>query len=209
MAEEQKFKRNVAFKLRIGDLALGKSVFDNGKFISLELENKKIIRVNVVGNIVEKYDSEGEKKFSVFTLDDGSGQIKIRAFGDDVAKFKEIPQGLTVVVIGVLRNFNNETYILPEIIKEQNPKYLLARKLELEKDRTLTAPPIEKSQIFAIRDKIMDSIKNSEMEGGLETDKIILNLREASPEIINQEIKKLLEDGVIFEPRPGKLRYLG
>ena len=34
-------------------------------------------------------------------------------------------------------------------------------------------------------------------------------LRGTSPEIINQEIQKMLEEGIIFEPRPGKLRWLG
>ena len=55
----------------------------------------------------------------------------------------------------------------------------------------------------------MDIIKNSEKEGGFETDKIITEIRDVSPEIINQEIQKLLEEGMIFEPRPGKVRYLG
>jgi hypothetical protein len=36
-----------------------------------------------------------------------------------------------------------------------------------------------------------------------------MKLKDASPEIINQEIKKFLEEGIIFEPRPGKVRYLG
>ena len=35
-----------------------------------------------------------------------------------------------------------------------------------------------------------------------------MDLHEA-PEIINQEIKKLLEEGMAYEPRPGKLRFLG
>jgi len=29
------------------------------------------------------------------------------------------------------------------------------------------------------------------------------------PEIINKEISKLLEEGFIYEPRPGKIRILG
>ena len=55
----------------------------------------------------------------------------------------------------------------------------------------------------------METIKNSEDEGGIDTDNIIMDLKETSPEIINQEIKKLLEEGIIFEPRPGKVRWLG
>jgi hypothetical protein len=56
-----------------------------------------------IDNIVEKYNSEGEKKYSFLTLDDGSGQIKLKIFGDDVEKFKNISQGQTVLIIGNLR----------------------------------------------------------------------------------------------------------
>ena len=42
----------------------------------------------------------------------------------------------------------------------------------------------------------------------IDIDKIIMDT-EASPDLINQEIKKLLEGGLIYEPRPGRLRYLG
>ncbi len=208
---EQQFKRNIAYKLRIGDILIGKPIINQEKFQFLELGNKKIVRVNIIGNIVDKYQSEGEKKYIFLTLDDGSGQIHLKVFGDDVEKFKEVQHGETALVIGIIRSWNNETYISPEIIKEQNPKYLLIRKLELEKSR-LDFPenkPLEKEQIKALKDRILDKIKDSEKDGGIETEKIIIEIRDASPEIIAQEIQKLLEEGMIFEPRPGKIRYLG
>ena len=209
MADEQ-FKRNIAFKLRLGEILMGKPVFDGERFAFLELGNKQIKRANIVGNIVDKYESDGERKYLSLTLDDGSGQIKLKAFGDDVAKFKNINQGDTVVVIGSLRSWNNETYITPEIIKIQDAKYLLIRKLELESQRNQNSTPVvEKEKIIAVKDEILNLIKNSEEEGGIEVDKIILQLQNTSPEIINQEIKKLLEEGIIFEPRPGKMRWLG
>jgi len=208
---EEKFKRNIAYKSRIGDILIGKPIFDNERFSFLELGSKKIVRVNIVGNIVEKYESEGEKKYIFLTLDDGSGQIKLKTFGDDSEKFKEISQGETVIVIGLLRFFNNEVYISPEIIKEQNPKYLLVRKLEIEKEKSANSSPVQKEQIFAVKDKILELIKTSENEGGIELDKIIMtpSLAGTTPDIINQEVKKLLEEGIIFEPRPGKVRWLG
>ena len=208
MAEEQQFKRNIAFKLRIGDILMGKPVLDGERFSFLELGDKKIVRVNVIGNIVEKFDSEGEKRFSVLTLDDGSGQIKLRVFADDVEKFKDIVQGQTVLVIGLLRHFNNEIYINPEIMKEQDTKYLLIRKLEREKSK-IQEEPIARDQIIAVKDKILGAIKSAEDEGGIEVDKIIMSLKDISPVIINQEIQKFLEEGIVFEPRPGKVRYLG
>ena len=78
------------------------------------------------------------------------------------------------------------------------------------KERAEKAPTVEnKEQVIAIKDQILNKIKEAESEGGIEIDNIIMNLRETSPEIINQEVKKLIEEGIIFEPRPGKLRYLG
>ncbi len=208
MPEEQ-FKRNIAYKLRLGDILIGKPIFDEDRFTFLELGDKKIVRVNLVGNIVDKYESEGERKFIVLTLDDGSGQIKLRAFSEDVDKFKDFAQGQTVLVIGVLRNWNNELYIIPEIMKEQDAKYLLVRKLETEKAKNKSIIPTPQGQTSAVKDRLVEKIKKAENEGGIDTEKLIMEITDATPEIINQEIKKLLEEGMIFEPRPGRVRYLG
>ena len=239
MDSEQQFKRNIAYKLKVGDILTGKQILNQEKFQFLELGNKKIVRVNVIGNIVDKYQSEGEKKYLFLTLDDGSGQIQIRIFGDDVEKFKEVHSGETILIIGVIRCWNNNTYLSPEIIKEQPPKYLLVRKLELEKqglefqeNKTLGPNGVSqrdtqgghenlqagdfikpssgvKEQIKESKDKILEMIKNSEKDGGIETNKLIAEIKDVSLEIINQEIQSLLEKGMIFEPRPGKVRYLG
>lgn len=205
----EQYKRHTAFKLRIGDILLGKPTFEQDRFSALELGNKRIVRVNVVGNIIDKYKNDGDKKYSFVTLDDGSGQIKLKSFGEDIEVTEPVNPGETVVVIGVLRNYNNETYIAPEIAKVVDPKYLLVRKLELEHDRAKNAPKLERKEIVALRDQILEHIKKGETEGGAEVEKIMLAIREASPDIITQEIQKLIEEGIVFEPRPGKLRWLG
>lgn len=208
---DNKFKRHIAYKVRVNDLETGKPVMDGERFSFIELGDKKISRVNLAGNIVEKYESEGETKYVFFTFDDGSGQIQLRVFGDDLEKFKGVEQGQTVVVIGLLRQWNDKLYITPEIIKEKEPKYLLLRKLEIEKQREKESDPIERGQEqkTAVKDKILREIKNAEEEGGIEIDKIIMNLREVSPTIIRQEIEKFVSEGIVFEPSPGKVRYLG
>lgn len=209
MTEQQQFKRHIAFKLRIGDILIGKPIMDAERFKFLELGSKNIVRVNVIGNIVDKYESQRETKYSSLTLDDGSGQIRLKSFGEDVEKFKNIGQGETVLIIGVLRNWNNETYISPEIIKGKDPKYLLVRKMEIEKEKDKNSEQIPREQIIAVKDRILGAIKNSEEQGGIEIDKIIMDLRDIAPIIINQEIQKFLEEGIVFEPRSGKVRYLG
>ena len=210
MSEQDQFKRNVAFKLRIGDILIGKPIMNQERFGFLELGNKKIIRVNVIGSVIEKYESEGEKKYIFSKIDDGSGQISLKAFGDDIERLTPFSQGQTVLCIGTLRSFNNEVYIQPEIVKEMSSEYLLVRKFEIEKEKNQNTPaPQNSSQAIAAKDKILTLIKKSEQDGGIEIDKIILEVREASPDIINAEIKRMLEEGTIFEPRPGKVRWLG
>lgn len=206
---EQTIKRNTAYKFRIGELLLGKPIFDQERFSFLELGDKKIIRINIIGNIVEKFENQREGKYLFFTIDDGSGQIRLKIFGEDVEKYKNFNQGETVVVIGVLRNWNDETYVNPEIIRAMDQKYLLIRKLEIEKERTQTASPIGKKEITALKDRLLDEIKKADSSGGVDVEKMKFGFSDVSPEILKQEIQRLLEEGIVFEPRPGKLRYLG
>lgn len=209
MVQEQQFKRNIAYKLRIGDILVGNPVINGDRFTFLELGNKQIIRVNIVANIIEKYDSEGEKQYSFLTADDGSGQIKLKAFGDDIERLKNAAQGQTVLIIGTLRCFNNEIYISPEIVKPIQSEYLLVRKLEIDKEKTKSSLPIQKEKIIMVKDNILNLIKEAEANQGIDLDEIIMKIRNTSPDIINQEIKRMLEEGIIFEPRPGRVRYLG
>jgi len=68
--------------------------------------------------------------------------------------------------------------------------------------------PMDKEKIAELKDKILRMVKDAEKDGGVDIDKIIMEVKE-SPDAINKEIKRLLEEGVAYEPRPGKLRYLG
>ncbi|MFH1501388.1 MAG: OB-fold nucleic acid binding domain-containing protein [archaeon] len=202
---EDKFKRQTAYKVKIGDIVNGQQVMEGERLAHIEHNGKQIVRANIVANVIEKYQSEGEKKYISLTIDDASGQIRLKIFGEDVDKFKDIGQGNTIMVIGLVRFYNGELYINPEIIKVQDPQYLLVRKLELENNKPIE---VNKEEVKEIKDQIIEMVKKSDDNGGLETEKLILELK-ASPEIINAEIKKMLEAGEIYEPRPGKIRFLG
>jgi RPA family protein len=206
-------KRETAYKVRINDILRATQIFEeiegaNKRLKFVELGDRKIQRINIIANVIDKYESEGERRFASITLDDGSGQIRARVFGEDLAKFTNIVQGDTLLIIGVLRFFNNEVYILPELIKKQEPRYLLVRKLEIDKSYSSINMPKPKQEIKVLRDELLGLIRNSETKEGIEKEDIILTLK-AQPEIIVQEIQKLLEEGIIYEPRPGIVRYLG
>lgn len=196
-------KRNTAYKLRIGDILKSKPIKDQDKLICVEIGDKKINRVNLIANAIDKFIQEGEKKYASLTIDDASGQIRLKTFGDDIEILKKISQGDTIQIIGTIREYNDELYILPEIVKPIDPKWLLVRKLEIQDSKKDLS-----TNSSSIRDQILSKIKQAEQDNGIDTDQLILDT-DASPDTVNQEIKKLLEEGLIYEPRPGRLRYLG
>ena len=197
-------KRNIAYKLRIGDILKSKPIMADAKFLFLELGDKKIVRVNILANVVDKFVNDGEKKYASITVDDASGQIRLKAFGEEISILTNCTQGDTLQIIGNVREWNSELYVLPEIVKKVDPRWLLVRKLEIQNLRKDI--PVQANA--PVRDIILDKIKNSEQEGGIDIDQMIMDT-EASPDLINAEVKKLLEEGLIYEPRPGRLRYLG
>jgi len=204
LALEEPKKRNIAYRLRIGDILKSKPIVNEGKLLHLELGDKKILRVNLLANVVDKFVSDGEKKYASLTLDDASGQIRMKAFGDDFTVISNLSQGDTLQIIGIVREYNSELYVTPEIVKKVDPKWLLVRKLEIQKTRE--SIPLKSNA--PLRDLLLEKIKNSEKDNGIDVDALIMDT-EASPDLINGEVTKLLEEGLIYEPRPGKLRYLG
>jgi len=199
-------KRNVAYKLRIGDILKGRPMISEGKFLFLELGDKKVSRVNVIANCVDKFEQEGEKKYATLTVDDASGQFKLKAFGEDVGMLRDIVQGDTLQIIGNVREWNGELYVIGEVVKKVDSRWLLVRKLEIQNARKDL--PAGGGGASELKNSIMDKIKAAEADGGIDVDAIIMDT-EASPDAINGEVKKLLEEGLVYEPRPGRLRYLG
>lgn len=201
----QKPKRHVAYKFRINEILQGKPILDNERFAHLEINNKPIIRINIIANVIDKFIQEGEKKYGSITLDDGSGQIRAKLFGEDVSKFSNLNQGDTILIIGFVRYWSNEIYISPETIKKKDTQFLLVRKLEIEAEKPKI---VDRETLTLLKDKLLQEIKKAEDTGGISVESLITSLKD-SPDLINQEIKKLLEEGLIYEPRPGRLRYLG
>jgi len=199
-------KRNVAYKLRIGDILKGTPIMAEGRFTFLELGDKKVVRVNLLANCVDKFVQEGEKQFASLTIDDASGQLKLKAFGEDIAPLKEVIQGDTLQLIGNIREWNGEIYMIPEVIKKVDTQWLLVRKLEIQNSRKNM--PAGENKDSDLKNEIMKKIKEAETSGGIDISTLVMDI-EASPDTINTEIKKLLEEGLIYEPRPERLRYLG
>ena len=66
---------------------------------------------------------------------------------------------------------------------------MIVRKLEFDK---VQGNEPDSKELIALADKIINQIKKSEPEG-LSQEKLILDFTDSSPELINQEVKKALE----------------
>ncbi len=127
------FKRQVAKKARIRDLVEGRYIRVEGEwepnFIQAA-DGNTFSRVNIVSVVVS--DPVQDSNLNTFTIDDGTGRLPVRVFGEDSLK-TEVRLGDIILLIGRPREFGQQIYIVPEIIKKiDNTKWIDYRKLELE-----------------------------------------------------------------------------
>lgn len=128
--------RQTMIKARISDVVNGNFIKKEGmepSYILTEL-GQKISRVNLLGTVVDKFMSE-DGNYSSITIDDDSDSIRVKAFKDDVKIFDEINLGDLAMIIGKTREYSEENYIIPEIVKKiADPNYEYFHKLEVLKD---------------------------------------------------------------------------
>lgn len=215
-------KRQVAYKVRIDDIIKGEYVKEEGEWVPnyIRIGDKKASRVNLIAVVVSKHDLENTNYQSMI-IDDGSGRISIRSF-DEGNNFNNIGVGDFVLVVGRPREYFNEKYIVLEIFKKiKDPMWVEVRKLELggnkesKKEPIMNERPEEAGKEEAIdadktsgedmAKRIFKLIKEEDRGSGADTQEVITksNINEAE-----RIITRLLEEGEVFEIKPGKLKIL-
>jgi RPA family protein len=150
--------RQTTIKTRISDVVNSKFIKKEGmepSYILTEL-GQKISRANLVGTIVDKFMSE-DGNYSSITVDDDYDSIRIKAFKEDSNIFSNLEIGDLIMVIGKVREYAGENYIIPEIVKKvANPNYESLHRLEVLK-------------LLSKQKKDLDNIKkNKEKFGNVE-----------------------------------------
>ena len=201
-------KRQVAYKVKIADLLRGNFIKDDVSAGHLNLGNLNVSRINIIAAIV--YKPNQEKNISCI-IDDGTDKMLLRSFeNSDI--FSKVDVGDIVLVVGKIREYNNERYIIPEIIKKlDNQIWMTLRKLEF-KDYNIDKKPEIKNKNSIIEEilpsefnMVYSLIKNHDQGEGAIIDDVIQNSKNKNTEEI---INKLLENGDIFEIKPGRLKVL-
>ena len=125
-------ERQVAFKVWLASLHGAEYVKQEGWAPNyVTIGGKQISRVHVVATVVSKFMAD-DGNYGALTLDDGSDTIRIKAFGPDVKRVEAAQVGKLVRFVGKVKEYNDEVYLSPEIIRAiDNPNWLVAHRLEL------------------------------------------------------------------------------
>jgi RPA family protein len=117
-----------AVRASIADIVNGNYRDDNGAHV-ISPYGVELRRVVLVGFVVSKFqksaDTEG-KHFESITLDDGSETIRIKVWGEeDAALLDGVRENILALVVGKVRKFEDEVYIVPEIVRElRDPNFM-------------------------------------------------------------------------------------
>ncbi|MFX1582589.1 MAG: OB-fold nucleic acid binding domain-containing protein, partial [Promethearchaeota archaeon] len=133
-----------AAKVAIHDIQDGDLIAnDQGNVVGVETFLGQVSRVNIIATVVDRYQATQErldddgKGFATITLDDGTGVIRAKMWGELAAKLGEIQVGDLVLVVGRIRSFQGETYINGEVVRRlDDPNWETVRLLELQQSRS-------------------------------------------------------------------------
>ncbi|HIG95424.1 TPA: hypothetical protein HA249_00840 [Candidatus Woesearchaeota archaeon] len=220
-AEKRNIQRETAFKLGIKDVVEGTYAAQEGwKPNYLMTRHGKVMRINLMGVIVSKANTD-LLSYDFIMIDDGTARVTIRSF-DNMKVFKDFEVGQIVNVIGKPREYAREIYVVPETIQRMDDKtWLEVRKKEMESypyhlipKETKEEKQQQNEEIIieevkdgkeASLDKLLALIKSLDKGAGVEIEEIMLKSEQGNPETL---IKTLLEQGDIFEIKPGRVKVL-
>lgn len=221
-------ERQTAYITSIATLASGNFIKPEGQMQPSYVKTrsgKQVSRVHLIGVVVALSDMGN----SEVTIDDGSGKILAKSF-ENALFFQGVQLGDILRIIGKVRSFNEQVYLIPEIMKQiTDKKFIVLHKLLLEKSReqaigdshpqevgTDTLPESSSRIIEEIPvdaddtlppspfDKIVACIKKIDTGDGAAIEELIKEQGEESEKLLQH----LLEMGEVFEIRPGRIKLL-
>lgn len=184
--------RQTAYRVWIKDLVNSEYIKEEGEWKPnyIKIKDKNVSRVNIIANVITTFKNP-DNTYASITLDDGSETIRVKAFRDDISLIENTKPGDTLLVIGRPREYQNEIYIIPEIIKTIiNPDWIRIRKLELMKSY---GSPVKEERIGHYPDQEPKIKISKEPEGFQEINSFVEEeIIEDSPIVSETSRQKLL-----------------
>lgn len=221
-------KRQPAFYVEVKELLMGNYVKTEGwdpNYVTTSF-GLNASRVTIFGTIVDQGDN-------TINVDDSSGIISIRSF-EEFKPFEMVSNGDYVLIVGKVRQFNNEIYITPEICKKIDSKWKEFRNKNIDKLKILFADKkidnFEATESVSFNtgvdavneiveeavvktesspktqiEEVLNYIDSEDSGNGVEKVKILDSFDDSSiPEVIDT----LIMEGDIFEVKPGVFKVL-
>lgn len=217
------YTRQTAIPCSVGELRSGTWLQNTGIAPSgVQTARGLLSRVSIIGVIVDNPDDGS------FMIDDGSGTIRVRTF-DAGPTASKTEVGNLVLVIGRLREYSGERYIGLEICKAvSNPAWATYRKKEIEyfaENFVVEENVAQSAQREADSDsqtaqisvhvpesapknpfeRIIGMIKELDDGSGAPIDDVLAKVQHPDAKRITNT---LLEEGEIFEIKPGRVKVL-
>ncbi|MFH7873206.1 MAG: hypothetical protein QW631_02375 [Candidatus Aenigmatarchaeota archaeon] len=191
-------KRMTAIKTEIASIINGRFIKGDGLTSSFVITKfgQKISRVRILASVIDKFVSN-DKTYANLTLDDGSATIRAKAF-QDISLLENVEIGDKLEMIGRLRSYADEIYIVPEIVqKVEDEDILKLRKLEIKKQE------IELKRKYQIISELQKRVSDLEELKRLakrkfeikeeEVESILLSKEIFSEQTIEEEVKNKKE----------------
>ena len=221
-------KRMTAVRASISDIVNGTFGEDNGPHVKSSY-GVELRRVVIVGFVVNKFNKEanpdGGKRFMSITLDDGTDTIRVKVWGEEESALLEgVKEDILALVIGKIRKYEDEIYIVPEIVKEvTDPNYMGLHLMEryqaiLTRSGITTNVSSDESQqqlttivggpsssdLTGFIKQILSYIELHATPKGVNLKDIVAFFEEKGKDAIDTQTKifKLIEDGYINEITP-------
>jgi RPA family protein len=209
------FQRQTARLVRVVDLVSGEWVKKEGMEPSYVVTPRKeqISRARIAGTVVTKFVSE-DGNFASLTIDDSTATIQAKQW-NETALISGVEVGESVSMIGKVREYEGDIYLVPEIIRSLTPDEESMLRLEilarLKKgtgkggEDAKDGEKAEESKDEDLRKKVLSIIEES--KEGISYGELMKKAG-APEERIEDVINELLGEGICYEPTPGKIKKI-
>ena len=216
-------ERMTAIRSSIADIVKGTFGEDNGHRV-ISPDGVELRRVMIVGHIVSRLT--GKDNFASITIDDGTETIRAKAWGNEAASLQEVEENILALLIGKVKEYNEEIYLVPEIIRPlPDPNFLTLHKLERHYhilqhggEHTFTPPSLEdhyetpkatsgRVKPKGLGGKILDYIQKNDTPQGIAIADIADHFAKEDKTDIQLEVIELQADNWIREERTGVYRF--
>ena len=190
-------ERLIAFNVTIADIMAAHSLGED-RFLIADTE---VSRINLIATVI----SQEHAPLETLLLDDGTGQIQARSF-DTV---RDITPGSLVLIIGRLRSYGAERYVIIEILNGHiSPGWTAVRRKENPRTMGHQAPVIEEKPEVVQPEEVPDQARELLQRITALDDGQGVPLDVILAECPERLVRQLMQQGDIFEVRPGFIKRL-